>query len=44
MATHRAAAQEDRLAAPLTETAIVRLRELIASGTLRPGERLPPEA
>lgn len=44
MATHRAVAQEDRLAAPLTETAIVRLRELIASGTLRPGERLPPEA
>jgi GntR family transcriptional repressor for pyruvate dehydrogenase complex len=35
---------EDRLAAPLTETAIDRLRELIASGTLRPGDRLPPEA
>lgn len=32
------------MAAPLTETAIDRLRELIASGTLRPGDRLPPEA
>jgi GntR family transcriptional repressor for pyruvate dehydrogenase complex len=32
------------LAAPLTETAIDRLRELIASGTLQPGDRLPPEA
>jgi GntR family transcriptional regulator, transcriptional repressor for pyruvate dehydrogenase complex len=32
------------VAAPLTETAIERLRELIASGTLRPGDRLPPEA
>ena len=32
------------MAAPLTETAIGRLRELIASGTLRPGDRLPPEA
>jgi GntR family transcriptional repressor for pyruvate dehydrogenase complex len=32
------------VAAPLTETAINRLRELIASGALRPGDRLPPEA
>jgi len=32
------------LAAPLTETAIDRLRELIASGTLLPGDRLPPES
>jgi GntR family transcriptional repressor for pyruvate dehydrogenase complex len=31
------------VAAPLTEAAIDRLRELIASGTLRPGDRLPPE-
>lgn len=31
------------MAAPLTEAAIDRLRELIASGTLRPGDRLPPE-
>lgn len=32
------------MAAPLTEAAIDRLRDLIASGTLRPGDRLPPEA
>lgn len=32
------------MAAPLTETAIDRLRELIASGTLQPGDRLPPES
>lgn len=32
------------MAAPLTETAIDRLRDLIASGALRPGDRLPPEA
>lgn len=32
------------MAAPLTEAAIGRLRELIASGTLRPGDRLPSEA
>lgn len=32
------------MAAPLTETAIQRLREMIVSGALAPGERLPPEA
>jgi GntR family transcriptional regulator, transcriptional repressor for pyruvate dehydrogenase complex len=32
------------VAAPLTEAAIERLRDLIVSGTLRPGDRLPPEA
>lgn len=32
------------MAAPLTEAAIERLRDLIVSGTLRPGDRLPPEA
>jgi GntR family transcriptional regulator, transcriptional repressor for pyruvate dehydrogenase complex len=31
------------LAAPRTETAITRIRDLIASGTLVPGSRLPPE-
>ncbi|HEY6748757.1 MAG TPA: FCD domain-containing protein [Mycobacteriales bacterium] len=32
------------MAAPLTETAIRRMRDMIASGRLRPGQRLPPEA
>lgn len=32
------------MAAPLTEAAINRLRDLIASGQLGPGDRLPPEA
>lgn len=32
------------MAAPLTELAIDNLRGLIASGALRPGDRLPPEA
>ena len=31
------------MAAPRTETAIARIRELIASGRLAPGSRLPPE-
>jgi GntR family transcriptional regulator, transcriptional repressor for pyruvate dehydrogenase complex len=31
------------VAAPLTEAAIDRLRERIATGVLRPGDRLPPE-
>jgi GntR family transcriptional regulator, transcriptional repressor for pyruvate dehydrogenase complex len=31
------------VAAPLTEAAIDHLRDLIASGTLHPGDRLPPE-
>jgi GntR family transcriptional repressor for pyruvate dehydrogenase complex len=31
------------LAAPRTETAIARIRDLITSGTLAPGSRLPPE-
>ena len=31
------------MAAPLTEAAIAELRDIIASGTLRPGDRLPPE-
>jgi GntR family transcriptional repressor for pyruvate dehydrogenase complex len=31
------------MGAPLTEAAIDRLRQLIASGTLRPGDRLPRE-
>jgi GntR family transcriptional regulator, transcriptional repressor for pyruvate dehydrogenase complex len=31
------------VAAPRTETAIARLRDLIASGRLAPGSRLPPE-
>jgi GntR family transcriptional repressor for pyruvate dehydrogenase complex len=31
------------LAAPLTETAIARIRDLITSGELAPGSRLPPE-
>jgi GntR family transcriptional regulator, transcriptional repressor for pyruvate dehydrogenase complex len=31
------------LAAPRTETAIVRIRDLITSGKLAPGSRLPPE-
>src|SRR5687767_8200680 len=32
------------MAASLTETAIEKVRELIAAGRLAPGERLPPEA
>jgi GntR family transcriptional regulator, transcriptional repressor for pyruvate dehydrogenase complex len=32
------------VAAPLTEAAIHRLRDLIAGGTLRPGDRLPAES
>jgi GntR family transcriptional repressor for pyruvate dehydrogenase complex len=32
------------MAAPLTESAIAKLRDLISSGVLRPGDRLPPEA
>ena len=32
------------MAAPLTETAIRRMRDMIASGRLQPGQRLPPEA
>jgi GntR family transcriptional repressor for pyruvate dehydrogenase complex len=31
------------VAAPLTEAAIRRMRDMIASGRLRPGQRLPPE-
>jgi GntR family transcriptional regulator, transcriptional repressor for pyruvate dehydrogenase complex len=31
------------VAAPLTESAIEKLRDMIASGALRPGDRLPPE-
>ena len=32
------------MAAPLTEAAIANMREMIASGRLEPGSRLPPEA
>jgi GntR family transcriptional repressor for pyruvate dehydrogenase complex len=32
------------VAAPLTEGAIAKMREMIASGRLEPGSRLPPEA
>ena len=32
------------MAAPLTEGAIAKMREMIASGELAPGARLPPEA
>lgn len=32
------------MSAPRTEAAIEKMREMIASGQLRPGERLPPEA
>src|SRR5215216_1902702 len=32
------------VAAPLTEAAIRRMRDMIASGRLQPGQRLPPEA
>lgn len=32
------------MAAPLTESAIAKLRDMIATGVLRPGDRLPPEA
>jgi GntR family transcriptional repressor for pyruvate dehydrogenase complex len=32
------------MAAPLTEAAIARMREMIARGELEPGARLPPEA
>lgn len=31
------------MGAPLTEAAIARIRDLISSGQLRPGDRLPPE-
>jgi GntR family transcriptional regulator, transcriptional repressor for pyruvate dehydrogenase complex len=31
------------MGAPLTEAAIARIRDLIVSGELRPGDRLPPE-
>jgi GntR family transcriptional regulator, transcriptional repressor for pyruvate dehydrogenase complex len=36
--------REIDVAAPLTETAIRRMRDMIASGRLQPGQRLPPEA
>lgn len=32
------------MAAPLTEAAIEQVRQLIATGQLKPGQRLPPEA
>ena len=32
------------MAAPLTESAIVKLRDMISTGVLQPGDRLPPEA
>ena len=32
------------MAAPLTEAAIAKMREMIATGELVPGSRLPPEA
>jgi GntR family transcriptional regulator, transcriptional repressor for pyruvate dehydrogenase complex len=32
------------MAAPLTEAAIAKMREMIATGELKPGARLPPEA
>jgi GntR family transcriptional repressor for pyruvate dehydrogenase complex len=32
------------MAAPLTESAIAKLRDMISTGVLRPGDRLPPEA
>jgi GntR family transcriptional repressor for pyruvate dehydrogenase complex len=32
------------MAAPLTESAIVKLRDMISTGALRPGDRLPPES
>ena len=32
------------MAAPLTEAAIAKVREMIASGRLAPGARIPPEA
>lgn len=32
------------MAAPLTEGAIAKMREMIATGSLEPGSRLPPEA
>jgi GntR family transcriptional repressor for pyruvate dehydrogenase complex len=32
------------MAAPLTDSAIAKLRDMISSGVLRPGDRLPPEA
>ena len=35
--------RESCLTAPRTETAIARIRDLIAAGTLVPGSRLPPE-
>jgi GntR family transcriptional repressor for pyruvate dehydrogenase complex len=43
MSTRRVG-QELAVAAPLTEAAIERVRELIMSGDLRPGQRLPAEA
>jgi GntR family transcriptional regulator, transcriptional repressor for pyruvate dehydrogenase complex len=33
-----------QMAAPLTEAAIEQVRQLIATGQLKPGQRLPPEA
>ncbi len=38
------AGEGDDVAAPLIEAAIEDIRRLIASGALRPGDRLPPEA
>jgi GntR family transcriptional repressor for pyruvate dehydrogenase complex len=32
------------MAAPLTESAIAKLRDMISTGVLQPGDRLPPEA
>jgi GntR family transcriptional repressor for pyruvate dehydrogenase complex len=32
------------MSAPLTESAIAKLRDMISTGVLRPGDRLPPEA
>jgi GntR family transcriptional repressor for pyruvate dehydrogenase complex len=38
------ASEADCVAAPLTEAAIAKMREMIATGQLVPGARLPPEA